>query len=86
MKYGLVWIISSFSLSGIVPFKWSSPTSLMTFFFCQHFACCLFCPEVGAAEKMTAPCSKLSAWDLLLQLHLTSAEHPNLLGLWDDRK
>lgn len=32
MKYGLVWIISSFSLSGIVPFKWSSPTSLMTFF------------------------------------------------------
>lgn len=33
MKYGLVWVISSFSLSGIVPFKWSSPTSLMTFFF-----------------------------------------------------
>lgn len=61
MKYGLAGVIFTLSLPRIVPFKWSSLTSLMTFFV-SLLPVASFCPAVGAGEavaaKMTESCAQ----------------------------
>lgn len=58
MKYGFAGVTCTLSLLRIVPFKWSSPTSLMTFLFVSTLPVASFCPAVGAGEaaaRMTEP-------------------------------